>query len=50
MTDIQKFIPTGDFSIKSVAWMNNDKIAPHRKAKLLNSIRKLNVPRIKIFT
>lgn len=35
-------------SFKSATWVNNDKVAPHPKAKLLNRIWKLNlIPNIK---
>lgn len=46
-----KFITAGEFSVKSITWVNNLQIQYHPKAKILNTIWRLNLlPRIKLFT
>lgn len=47
---IWKFIPDGDFLVKTATWANNNTVPPLPKAKLLNSLWKLNLrPNLQLF-
>lgn len=41
----------GEFSVKIATWANNDSVRLHPKAKLINSMRKLNlIPKVHFFS